>query len=445
VTYRGGVLLFLALVLADGAVRKWLLPEFEQLVYIAKDVLLLGMLTWYGMSRGLRLPAGLSGSTLATLLSLYIAVAALQAFNPALPSLALGVLGLKAHVLYIALMLLVPAAFRDVDDLARTLRYALVPMILVLALGAVQFYLPPDHPLNRYARGSQDIATFGLVGSVRVTSTFSYVSGMTVFVFFAFCLGLALLAAGRWRLRENKLACACIVAAVVVAPMTGARWFYYMVTLCLPVFLYGMIRSEMLQTKYAIRLVVLSFLTATAISFWSLSALESLQHRRESTGDAPARVEGLLLDPAKFSLEAGVLGFGSGATHQAALALVPGGHDFSWLPTAAFENEPGRIMLELGIVGFVVAFALRIYLCRLAWLAMVRGGTRNERTLAVAALIFFIAHVPSPIVFNVTGGALYWLFAGILTTILRDQHLRRGARPEIPPDAVLATPARFNR
>lgn len=431
---RLGITLFLALVVFDGAVRKWLLPQSEQLIYIAKDVLLAAMLAWHLMRRGFQLPPGISTPQLQGWLGLYAFIAALQAFNPTLPSLVLGLFGLKTHILYAALLVLVPAAFSDTEQLARWLRYLLVPVILVLVLGVLQFYLPADHVLNRYVRGTfQDIATFGIARKVRVTSTFSYISGMTVFIYFAICLGLALMSAGRWRLRGNLLAYLCVVAAAAVTPMTGARWIYYMVMATVPLFLFSMLRAGMLQTRFALRIVVLSCLGIAAVSLWSLEAFESLEYRRHSSLDAAERLEGLVRDPVAYAVEAGFLGFGAGATHQAAPALVPDAGFYTWIPITGFEDEPARIMLELGILGFIAAFALRAYLCWLAFRAMAAGATATEKGLAGGAMIFLIAHLVSPIVFNPTGGALYWLFAGIVATILRDQHRRRAVTPHPPP------------
>jgi hypothetical protein len=247
------------------------------------------------------------------------------------------------------------------------------------------------------------------------------------------CMGIALMAAGHWRLRENKIAVVCLAAAVAVTPMTGARWNFYMIVLAVPVFLYGMARSSMLNTRHVWRLIGLSLVGAVAISYWSMEALESLEYRRQSTSDAPGRVEELLSDPVKFGAEAGVLGYGAGATHQAATVLFKEAGYYSWLPLTDFEDEPGRIMLELGVVGFIVVFALRIYLCLLAWRAMLNGENRAEKALAIAALVFFIAHLVSPVVFNVTGGALYWFLAGVVALILREQHVRRAlTQPAAP-------------
>jgi hypothetical protein len=446
VSFRNGLFLFLALVVFDGAVRKWLLPESEQVVYILKDLVLLAMLGAYVLRFGLKLPAGIAGTALVGWLGMYVVITALQVLNPSLPSLLLGLVGLKTHILYAALLVLVPATFRDTEDLVRALRYMIVPIVFVLVLGILQFGYPLDHPINRYVRGTtQDIATFGLINRVRITSTFSYVSGMTVFVFFALCLGVALLAAGRWRLASNKLTIACIIAAVVVTPMTGARWIYYMLMLSVPVFLFGMVRSSMLQTRYALRLVILGSLGVAAVSLGSIEALESFEQRRQVAADTQERIESLLLDPFKLAADAGLIGYGAGSTHQVAPALVRDAGYYQWLPTTDFEDETGRIMLELGIVGFVVVFALRVYLCRMAWLAMVNGGSRNEKALAGGALAFFLAHLVSPIVFNVTGGALYWFFAGVVATILRDQHARRIVPLALPYGLVSPAPGRATR
>lgn len=440
--FRNGVYLFLGLVLVDGAVRKWLFPEMEQVIYLAKDALLVAMAAAYLMRYGASLPVGIARTAFAGWLGAYAAITALQVLNPSLPSLLLGLVGLKSHLLYAALLALVPAAFRDTDELLRALRYLTVPFLLVLMLGMAQFYFPIDHPINRYVRGTaQDVATFGLFHRVRVTSTFSYISGMTVFVFFALCVGVALLAAGRWRVTANKLAITCIVAALVVVPMTGARWIFYMLALCVPVFLYGMMRSGVLTSRYALRLIVLGSLAVAAISFWSIDALESFQYRRQTASDTQARVEALTLKPLKLGVEAGLLGYGAGATHQVAPVLARDAGYYAWLPTTDFEDETGRIMLELGILGFVVAFGMRVYLCRLAWVAMMNGGTHAEKALAGGALAFFLAHLVSPIVFNVTAGALYWFFAGVVATILRDQHLRRAVMTPAPVPPAAATPA----
>jgi hypothetical protein len=43
---RMGLGLFLLLLIYDGALRKWVLPGAEQLLYIAKDALLLGLLVY---------------------------------------------------------------------------------------------------------------------------------------------------------------------------------------------------------------------------------------------------------------------------------------------------------------------------------------------------------------------------------------------------------------
>ena len=58
--------------------------------------------------------------------------------------------------------------------------------------------------------------------------------------------------------------------------------------------------------------------------------------------------------------EAGLLGFGIGATHQTAAALAPNLPPYSWLRGLIVEVETGRIMLELGALGFLLVYLIRI-------------------------------------------------------------------------------------
>ena len=75
-------------------------------------------------------------------------------------------------------------------------------------------------------------------------------------------------------------------------------------------------------------------------------------------------------------------------------------------------------------------------------LALMSGESRTEKGLASAALVFALAHLISPIVFNGTSGALYWFMAGVVATILRDQRLRQTAVSVAPPGTLLPGAAR---
>jgi hypothetical protein len=86
---------------------------------------------------------------------------------------------------------------------------------------------------------------------------------------------------------------------------------------------------------------------------------------------------------------AGALGFGTGAANLGAPALAPDVAPFSWLPIGnQFEEESGRIVLELGIIGWVIGTLLRVAVLGWAIQLLVTGRTRMVRLAAVLALPF---------------------------------------------------------
>src|SRR5438093_6178900 len=166
----------LLLAVFEGAVRKWAFPDYGQLIYLAKDILLLGAYAGFFLPRILRhQPLALRHPVTMPLL-LFGIVAVFELANPSLPNFAIGLFGLKAYLVYAPLLYLVPYAFRETDELRRFLMAFVLLAFVPLTRGIVQFWAPPDSVLNRY--GWEDdpsgSATFAETGKVRITCTLSY-------------------------------------------------------------------------------------------------------------------------------------------------------------------------------------------------------------------------------------------------------------------------------
>src|ERR1041385_520254 len=218
----------LALAVFEGAIRKWLLPQASQVIYFAKDFLLLGAYAGYfiGESRKqlFRFPSGL------TILLLCAAAGTfLESFNSDTGSLVAGLFGWKAYVMYMPLCFMVPAMFRTPEEAERFLHYYLALALPVCLLGAAQFAAPADSPLNVYAPGAagalaqeSDIATFGEDAYVRITGTFSYISGFGTYLVVVVALMVPVLAWARTRLWAALFS---VTLALVIGNvmMTGSR------------------------------------------------------------------------------------------------------------------------------------------------------------------------------------------------------------------------------
>lgn len=419
--WRAAVQAALVLLVLEGAVRKWLFPGAQDLIYFAKDVLLLGAYAGFLKDRGWQryrppaLPALYGSLALALLFGL------LQIFNPTLPNLLVGVLGFKAYFFYIPLLFILPAVFPTDAALIRALGRYLLLTIPVCLLGVAQFFSPASSRLNTYARSAEDfdIVTFGSSSHVRVTATFSFISGFTAYLLAMSILLLAWLAATRWRFRGNEKILAALGLVLLGMLMTGSRGPLLSFALILPLYWLLAIVRERQSGAIFIRLVAGLVLIGLLVSRFGGEAVSAFRGRAAGTGkDVVERIMTPLQAPLHVLPEAGLLGFGIGATHQAAMSLV-GGKPFFWLRGLGVEVESGRVMIELGPLGFLLVFFARIYLILFAFQRIQTLRTPFHRSLATACCLFFLTQLVGNVVFDVTTGVYYWAFAGLLMTAVR--------------------------
>jgi hypothetical protein len=419
--WRLAVQLVMVLLVFEGAIRKWIAPGAQDLVYFAKDVLLLGI--YVGFFRELpglrsRLPRQ---PALYAMLAFGALLGLLEVFNPALPNLLVGIFGFKAYFFYVPLIFVLPVAFRDDAELHRFLwRYALISIPVGL-LAIAQFFSPASSFLNTYARSNEDayVATFGSSTYVRVTATFSFISGYAAFLLTAAILILTLLAAGRWRFRGYLLMFGALGMTLLGMMMSGSRGPVLILILLFPFYWWlAVIRGKGGFAAFA-RLVIVLGLVGVVLAATGGKAVDAFLGRAAGIGDVSGRVNAPLLTPWELLPEVGLLGFGIGATHQTAAALAPDVVPYSWLHGLQVEVESGRILLELGPLGFLLVYAVRLYLAVYAFGQARALRTRFHRALATASFLFFLAALPGGVVFDVTSDLYYWFFAGLLMLVVR--------------------------
>lgn len=420
--WRSAVQLAMVLLIFEGAVRKWLFPGAQDLIYFAKDVLLLGVYLGYFLDRKRRRLRPPSLPVLYMSLALAVFIGLLQVFNPNLPNLLVGVFGFKAYFFYAPLLVVLPAAFADDAELYRFLRrYALIAIPVGL-LATAQFFSPASSALNTYARSNQEdayIATFGTSTYVRVTATFPFITGYTAYLQATVILILTLLGSTGWRFRGSYGLFLALAMTVLGMLMSGSRGPVLMLALIFPLYWWlGVIRERGGGAAFGRLLIALS-LVAGVVVFLGEDALGAFLGRASSVGDVRSRVTSPLMSPYLLLPDAGLLGFGIGATHQTAAALAPNLPPYSWLRGLIVEVESGRILLEVGAVGFLLIYFLRIYLTVYALRQVLTLRLRFHRAMATASFLFFLTSLPSGVIFDVTSDVYYWFFAGLLLLVVR--------------------------
>src|SRR5436309_12528661 len=93
--WRQAVQAAMFLVILEGAIRKWLFPGAQDLVYFAKDVVLVGCYAGFLRSRERARYKVPSMPALRIALVGGAGLGLLEIFNPALPNLLVGILGFK--------------------------------------------------------------------------------------------------------------------------------------------------------------------------------------------------------------------------------------------------------------------------------------------------------------------------------------------------------------
>lgn len=414
---RLALYLFLFLLIYDGALRKWVLPGIEQLLFIAKDALLLGVFLHVMLNRPRQIRAAMQPAA-ATLLLLYGSWVLLQAGNVNLPSVFVGIWGLKAHLLYASLILLLPLVFNSLEHLFRWLEQAYPWIVIpVCVLAFVQLGAPADSLINQQVRGGMDmISYFGESSLVRVTGTFSYITGMSSFVQVTTVLGMGLFLGGA-RSRRFLIGLGFAVAAL---PATGSRGVIVVVAVSAVMMLLAALVARVIGTRMALRIVV-SIAILGVISLQAQDAAwMALQERTvavaERTSDI-GRSFTAFTNAFRFFDTAGFFGFGAGAANMGAPPLAKDVAPFSWFPPGTgFEEESGRIVLELGIFGWLFSQLMRIALFLWSAKLALSGSARTIRLAAVLALPVMALgmYVGNGVFSPPIGASYYWFCVALL-------------------------------
>lgn len=415
--WRRSIKAVLVLVVIEGALRKWIFPQASEVIYFLKDFVLIGAYIRYFLLSAVQIHLFTQKPLILLLVSCTAIWAGVQAFNPSLGSPIIGLFGIKSYFLYAPLIWLVPQMFETEEALYKFLRSYLLLLIPVGLLAIIQFFSPPASPLNVYAWGEEgpNVVSSGL-NTVRVTGTFSYLTGYSTYLLACLCLLLPIFSRPQPRFWQ-VLALIEGGLIAVTSFMTGSRGL--------------VLGSVLLITGYGLLLALTSlssffrntrklFLPALVgflvVSQGARLAFQSFWNRVETANDNVVdRIINPFLQPFQVFYLKGLDGYGLGATFQAnriirrVFQLPPG----EVIPVY-YENEMGRIALEVGPIGFFLWYGLRLLL--LATLFQVCLKLRHPflRQLAISIFVYQGVTFISQMVYNHTANVYHWFFYGFI-------------------------------
>lgn len=393
----------------EGLGRKYLGGVPTLVFYYGKDAVLLVGLVRFGITRSqLELSRRLFGF-FAVIGMAAVAWTVVQMFNPAQTSLALAVIGLRAYWLWWLAPLVIASALREDADRRAALYMLAFVSIIVAVLAAFQFASPASAAINAYARyeGEQvsDVMVVSTTGRARVSSTFSFLSGFSDYVTIIPPLLLALGLAERNR-RLHWVILASAALSLGVMPMTGSRAPLLYAGICLVLIVW---RAGFLKTRVG-RRVLIGAVVAVMGSLWLVpAAFEGVQDRFGES-DTQKRFESVLevIPPVSIAtLDYPALGWGTGTQQNARVVF----RVYSpWLT----ETEASRLLVELGVVGYLLVWLTKLGLS----VALMRAGrflrACGQRAMAGGALAFAFMTFISPLAFDHIWQALFFVAVGLV-------------------------------
>lgn len=415
------MLIFLALLIYDGALRKWAFPDYERYIYLLKDVVLLAASSLIVISRkwskeDLELPKLFLVPFL-----LYSFYAVVQTANPSLPSFLVGLWGIKNHLFYsLIVFVMLFGSFQlnsSLEGLQKVLPWMVIPVCLIAFF---QTTAPADSWLNDPVRGGQLYVSSMINNWTRTSATFSYITGFSFYLIAFVLTSILLILRGK---SKNWILVICLMFLLAAVPTNGSRSVIVVLGFSILLLIGGLAACGFLKitqlTTIAIGIAVAVILSYIALpDVWG-----ALINRFLTSSVVPGdsiRYWTIFTNAFVFFDVAGLFGFGVGAASQAAPFLVSDLDPYSWLPTGiaalGFEEESGRLVLELGVLGWGLGLSFRIALVLLSIKILLTTRDRDGQLAAAMALpiMLYAAYVGHGIFAPPMGSAFFWFGVGLL-------------------------------
>ncbi|WP_154648041.1 hypothetical protein [Pedobacter arcticus] len=340
----------------------------------------------------------------------YIFILLLLAANPLGATLGHGILGIIVHLgFWLPMFIYVkdPEAFK---------LEKLIPLLIILCfaqviLGSIQSTLPTDAWLNRYAVTEGDGFADALVGdSVRVSGTFSYISGYGSFMLFYTLLVCVLI-----KIRYQPfILIPFILIGYYGCLISGSRGTVYSYLIIIGMYVVTSVNikanSKLIGGALLVILVggFFNFILQDPLNIYEKFAKSSdnFEERTEGAGDnTKGRVTGAVDELLYLNFEHDIIGVGLGSTYQGANAL------FGYNPNLkgqGFETEFKRVVLEGGYILLILRFIMFFYLMR-----FLKGSFFFKLTIIALSLFVF------SIIYNTYNAFFFMLGIALIDRVSR--------------------------
>ncbi len=401
---------FFFYLILEGMLRKWFLPSLGQPLFLFKYVILIALyINYIGEGGKITFPA-----TYRPFLAAYFVYGLLCFFNLRVSdNVIVPIFGLINHFIYMPLVSILARYFVDERQINDFIFKSSLVCIPIFILGVMQYYSPQDSILNRYAT-EQDAADVAVVGDkVRITGVFSYIATYAVFLYGIMFLLFYNIVNDLILKKYNIIKISIFIFGIINMFMIGSRGIVLQLGILIAVYLIVLTltgRASILASYVPLILFGAVGFLIIANTEAGVESFTNFSDRLTQVGDAAGRID-RLLSPLMNLEVAGPFGLGLGVAYQGVQGFIT---DRTLLPSY-FEEEGDRLVLEIGLVGYLLILTMRIMI----FLYNVKVFRRTQRiSLMSLSLLIALYQLPSifglsNMEFNYMDGAFFWTFGGI--------------------------------
>ena len=212
--------LYFFLLIFEGTFRKWILPQFSDVLLVIRDPVVLAIYFFALKARVFPRNGYILALGIIAVLSWLVSLVVLEPYLSLKPLILVTGFGFRSNFLHLPLIFIIGRVF-DQDDVLNLGKWVLIGLIPMCVLLAIQFNAAPDSFVNRTAGlgETQQITAGG--GKIRPPGTFSFVSGV---IFYAALAAAFLLYGALTRgVYRNWLLFSAGFGLVVTIAVSGSR------------------------------------------------------------------------------------------------------------------------------------------------------------------------------------------------------------------------------
>jgi hypothetical protein len=380
---------YFLLLIFEGSVRKWVLPQYSDVLLVVRDPVVLAI---YALAiRGRVFPTNGYIISLAVIgmLSWMVSLLVLEPYLSLQPLILVTGFGFRSNFVHLPLIFIIGKVF-DHDDLVKLGKWVLLGSLPMALLLAVQFKSAPDSFINRTVGLGETLQISAGGDKIRPPGTFSFTSGV---VFYAALTATYLLYGGLTRgAYRNWLLFSAGFALMVMIGVSGSRSVLLAVVVVLAalVAIIFLRPSALNQFGRNLLIAVTVLFLVTRLPVFK-QGVQILSDRFTSTAEAEENtIAGGLIargfsgfaEGFKFIAVAPIGGYGLGIGTNAGAKFLTGRAVF-----LLTEGEWGRVVLESGpILGFAYLIWRTILVFNLGVLSF-----RQLRRGQILSLMMYLA------------------------------------------------------